>query len=537
MHRYQSHLSPRSQNRQSATPKRERKSISPVQASLSQNDAFTPDQPAESPALAMPTRRPAHSLASIPFFPPAESTPQESVSVDAEMIRQTAGQGRQTPADLTTGMVVQRLREGLTSETKPLTAKEDEAQKELFIQPSKAAKRKKGKKEIVELTEEEVSLQHLRQLDDKLIKLAEKVNKDYDKKAAQYTKSTGNDLEKTPYYKILELAIDKALGQYGAILEAALKENAGKGPGPLARVTQNPHDKSPIGLKRSQQIYDDLPEEEKEGEARTAIQYVIEHNGTIKNLMKDILFYHQKELPSSQELDPRSVEAAYVDALMNQKEKTELVRELAMQRVRHGPQTRGSTVYIEVTDKENKTIAWTHYKQLVHEALHTAAHSSFEAYLNSVPEELRNVINEGTVDYFAIKVWKQVASQLQANKSNPEYATVHGVIDPSETTPDQITQTDVDILQEYASRPQYPDEVKTIERAVAKLGEDRLKAAFFYGDVNHFFPSFETAMEEEKPNAVESNIDKEGKQEVKLEQPARGASERKKQKVTGEGND
>jgi Domain of unknown function (DUF4157) len=429
-------------------------------------------------------------------------------------------------------MAVQRLRSGFAEETKPLTEDEEQAQLKLFTDPTSQSKGKS--KQLVELSTKDVESKYVKQLNDDLIRLAQKANNKYDEKAAEYQGTSGNDLEKTPYYALLAQAIDKVLGMYASVLKEALVEAKGKGAGPLAQVANTPDDKSPIGMKRPDQLYKDFPKEEMKSETREAIQYQMKNNFTIKQTLATIRQHHREK--KGKQIDAQTLQEVYTEALLTQENVGKLTDELVRLRLRWSPQTRGSIVYFEPEGKTEKVGAWIIYKQLVHEALHTAAHRDFEAYLNTLSAELRDTINEGTVDYFANKVWRQVAAALVADTSNPEITTVHGITNPPEPKADELPKDDVVVLQKYASEYLYKSQVPVIEKAITKLGssgEDRLKAAYFYGDVNHFFPSYAEegpeAMDEEKKIEIkEGSGNLEGP--IEEEDPEKTASKRRRNK-------
>ena len=276
----------------------------------------------------------------------------------------------------------------------------------------------------------------------------------------------------TDYHKLLSLAVGKVMRKYGLVLKEAASAILGNAPQTLK-------------LHHADTRWDEIRKNHDEvaSEARLAAQYLLDTNERVQGAIQKIEQQHNKD-------NPLSVEQAYLGALYSDPDQSWLLA-LAECRVRWAPLTLGSDIYIAPPKQYSKNYfdTWTQYKYLVHEVLHTAAHPNFVKYIEEeAPPGSSNVILEGAVDFFAQSVWTDIINELQPDVESADVQTVQAIQGNKKSIPKALLAT----LKEWAPKPLYTLQVPQIERGVKELdnGANRLKAAFFYGDVYHFFPRF-----------------------------------------------
>jgi len=296
---------------------------------------------------------------------------------------------------------------------------------------------------------------------------------------AQYNKERKGDVDVSPgsdYNKILQLALTRVERRFGSLVAEALKESAGS----IFATKRNA-----IRLHQADSRWQGFPSDRRKiaEEAMSAAQYMLDTDGDVQAIVKKISQHHKENLVS--------VEQGYLEAL-RQDAPGDVFKALAEYRVRWSPLTSGSDIYIGTPVKLLQFDAWTQLKYLVHEAMHTVAHPNFEQYLHTeVPPEVSNTILEGTVDYFAQQVWVEIVDGLQANRDDPEVEMVHSIL-PKPTR--KVSSTLLGKLKQWADLPLYRAQVPIIVqivKAFSQNGEDRLRAAFFYGEVYKFFPRYQ----------------------------------------------
>lgn len=294
------------------------------------------------------------------------------------------------------------------------------------------------------------------------------------------------------YNNILNLAIQEVKKMYRVQLDEAYGETASdtnrfssylsaadNGGQPITRT--DPDERFNNALKDTQRIKD---------EAVSSAEYMIDVPATqdhqpVTTAFDAIVKYHQT---IDNQVTEAGVEEAYLQYLADHGEE-KLLKKLAEARLRYDPKTEENVIYLTAfSDQVQVKNAWSTYKVLVHEVMHTAAHRKFEEYARG-QGALSNIILEGTVDYFAHKVWQQiVANLLGASPNATTISVVQGI--SKATKQDTLSAAAKSNLSSDKDNLLYPDAVATIEEAIGKVtdGERRLKAAFFYGDVEHFFP-------------------------------------------------
>lgn len=296
------------------------------------------------------------------------------------------------------------------------------------------------------------------------------------------TRNKDADLSKdTPMYGVLQLAITKIKSKYGAVLDETLKLGA-------ASILATDSDK--IVLHQPDDRWKEYKDNEDtiREEAAAAAQYMVDTDADVQACIKDVLAPNHKE-------NLASVEQAYL-AAVSAKAPMEVLSRLAEYRVRWSPLTDGSDIFIEMPKEEGNTnarrfMAWTQYKYLVHEVMHTAAHPNFEKYLKeNAPAEVRNTVLEGCVDFFAQTVWMDIIGALQANTDNVEIKAIHDVL--ANNASSKVSGTFLGTLRNYKDQPLYTAQVPIIEGIIQALqgGEARLIDAFFFGKTDHFFPKY-----------------------------------------------
>lgn len=433
------------------------------------------------------------------FAPQADITRSQSDSSSKEPIARV-------PA---TPPVVQRKRDALGNETAPLSEKEEEDVRTALEPQEEDATI--GQK-VLKLTQQDITQKDVNSIRAALAKVAQPINNSLDR-SGKSLKASDYTYDKTsPHYKILQLAINKVLGHYGDILKEALKEytvseGEGKSPSPLAQAAKDPDQEPPLQLRHPQSLYEGTQDKTSLEEARDAIRYLMDIG---QSKVKESLDYIQKNhTKGKQKPERESLKQALLDAVIADIKKTQkrgsdpLVEALVKLRVRWAPQTVDSTIYIETKEKEDITRYWLHYRQIVHEVLHTAAHTNFEAYVANLPEKVKNTIKEGTPDYFAAQVWSQVVKDLQPNTTYKELTDIPEL----SSQPSQLKAIDVTVLQDNAKQALYEPQVVALKKIVTTFGssgEDRLKAAFFYGDVYHFFPRYASTQDASQPMEEEN---------------------------------
>lgn len=293
---------------------------------------------------------------------------------------------------------------------------------------------------------------------------------------------------KKRYDKERDASKDVSAGStYDNVLRLAMKEVGAKYGALFAEAAQSILAKSTKDIKLHQA--DSRWEKAKDNkalittEAQLAAQYMADTDPKVKSVLKKIAQLHKPD-------DLGSVEHAYLEALAASGDE-KLFSLLAECRIRWSPVTIGSDIYIETPpDMTDPFAAWTNFKYLVHEVVHTAAHPAFEEYVHQeAPPEAANTILEGTVDYFAQEVWEGIVTALKANKVSAEIGIVQAVLSGGTKT---VKAPLLQALQEWAARPLYVVQQPVIDQAVKSLenGPERLRSAFFYGNVHHFFPPY-----------------------------------------------
>jgi len=250
------------------------------------------------------------------------------------------------------------------------------------------------------------------------------------------------------------------------------------------------------------------------------------------------------------------VEEAYTQYVGTQPD-AELSKKLVELRVRWSPYTITGTVYAEQPeDKEYdaakegvskqkwqnqlKLDAWSNYKRMIHEVVHTAAHPDFKDYLDKLPAYVHNVIDEGTTDYFALQIWNKTqeyfdnffqesqtfkinntgrgtgrgkAPKLSESKQNL-VALIHSV--QKAIAHMTVNAQNLADLSSYRKAAIYAKQEAAIRSMVSiDDGERRLKAAYFYGEVDRFFPPAALFYEEEES---ERNDEEEGEERDAMEE-------------------
>ena len=320
----------------------------------------------------------------------------------------------------------------------------------------------------------------------------------YNFERAPVTPSTGPSSKKlkvnssSNYNAILNLAIKEAKKMYQVQLDEAYGETASDakrfssylsaadhGGQPITRA--DPDDRFKNALADTQRI---------KNEAISSAEYMIDVSSVLDHqavttAFEAIVKHHQT---IDNKVTEAGVEEAYLKYLADHGEK-KLLEKLAEARLRYDPKTEASTIYLTaLADTSSVKNAWNTYKVLVHEVMHTAAHRKFEEYVHE-QGALSNTILEGTVDYFAHKVWQRIVQNLLG--ASPDATTISVVQEISNAKKKySLSATAKGDLNSSQNELLYPDAVATIEEAIGKItdGERRLKAAFFYGDVEHFFP-------------------------------------------------
>jgi hypothetical protein len=113
------------------------------------------------------------------------------------------------------------------------------------------------------------------------------------------------------------------------------------------------------------------------------------------------------------------------------------------------------------TDRENKVFLWRTFQQLIHEYIHTLAHSAYRNYYNSLPSESEHTLKEGMTDVLTKIVWNNVDQNDRTLRE-----TIEG------TNPDPDFEPP--LLSVY---PQ----TRNAEEVVAIVGIRNVYAAYFLG--------------------------------------------------------
>lgn len=162
-----------------------------------------------------------------------------------------------------------------------------------------------------------------------------------------------------------------------------------------------------------------------------------------------------------------------------------MLQQLAEIRLKWGPITYGKNIYVQVKkDKINMGEQWTLYQTLVHESLHSAEHPGFHQFLeNHVPSGYQSNIREGVVEYLTMKIWDKIIKRVEEGASKPP-AELGGQLKASKS---QLSK-----MQSAFSggKSDYPYQMGLIDNIVQALehGDQRLEAAYFYGNVAAFLP-------------------------------------------------
>jgi len=194
-----------------------------------------------------------------------------------------------------------------------------------------------------------------------------------------------------------------------------------------------------------------------------------------------------------------TVQAAYARALVelaktNPKAQA-VLDQLAEVRLRWGPITYGPNIYMEIARaKPNLDEQWRLLKILIHEALHSAEHPNFTAFLaESVPEGLRSDLKEGIVEYLTGMIWADALSTV-ATKDRPSLDE-----GPAGKGVALAASAGRAATMASASDPQYAGQVAMVKTIIALIGDQgtaRVEAAYFYGNVEALLPRLVGMVEE-----------------------------------------
>lgn len=426
--------------------------------------------------------------------------------------RRTMGQQTASPqvsgvvAGAAPSAVVQRVRNGLSVVTTSLNSTEEADQKAVFT----AGKGQQSTPVTINGT-------YARSLFSKLKKVAEQylgemkiertsAAKPTNPKGKSNKKANTATISPNDYDALVALAIEQVKTMYHVQLQEAHQEAVTGAAPPSSVFDASENGGTPISRAEPDVRWNRIKADPAgnagriQDEAVAAARYILDTEDQFhedaQNQFETILTYHQQQNPTITAAD---VEEAYLNALTQDTKYQAYVNALAEVRLKWDPKTEGSTVYLaqvsedylnNLTEDERAGVAWDKLKRVVHEIVHTVAHQKFEDYAHQ-HEEYSNTIVEGTVDYFALKVWGEINNKLQGG--SPPQTLVQPVQNISGTDQQHLLSANaMQALQQMTTQPLYEEEVKTIKAAISKIpsGEERLKAAFFYGDVDHFFPKF-----------------------------------------------
>jgi hypothetical protein len=277
------------------------------------------------------------------------------------------------------------------------------------------------------------------------------------------------------YGQVLELAKQKVRAFYGEMLQEAVT---------LSGPDQASYFESGVTLHQVDDRWQAVKnnDETVRQQAGLAAQYLADTDPEVRHKLTSIA----EQFPDELQL---GAQQAYLNALLTSND-LELFRILAEYRVRWPQYTRFADIYTETLAVKTMTLfdAWSIYRVLLHELLHTAAHRAFTQYLiDEVPPHVSALITEGATEYFAHEAWKRIVGALP--KQGPDIAIVQAT---KAAGKDKLAPVTLSNIKLYVEDSLYPLQEGLIREAIDMFpdGLNRLKAAYFYGDISCFFPSY-----------------------------------------------
>jgi hypothetical protein len=432
-------------------------------------------------------------------------------------------------APLATGVSIQRvkMKQLGSKEPEPLTLDEQSRQKQAF-QAVKGEKTAALQKPL-----DEAELQRIRLA---LLEDAQNVLQGFNATRVK------NPIEVRPGNQdVLNRAIEDVLAAYGPYVKEAASSFLAE-------------EKS-IQYKNVESRWEKLKQSEGEvvNEFPTALQYMFDNAADFKSI-KEVL----ETITKAHDDNRVGVEEAFTEYVVQNPDK-ELTNTLVELRVRWSPYTLGDTIHAEQEQDKESTLksasrtpwlntlrlaAWGNYKQMIHEVVHTAAHPKFKAYLELLPPYLHNIIDEGTTDYFALQIWEKVLKPFNAffEKLNAVKLSGKGNTPKPSKEQDKLVKIVHSVQKAISHLPAnsqnlldlsenkkyalYQEQEAAIKQSLTSLkdGERRLKAAYFYGEVDRFFPPVELFLNEED----EEGEGEEGENSMQEEDNEKNDSERKR---------
>ncbi len=404
---------------------------------------------------------------------------------------------------------------GLQAEIQPLTKEESEAVEQL-LRPGGS-----GGIEPVRLTEDELGT-----IKTALGKAATAQIAKFDEGAF---KATTKDKLPDAYDDLKKLAIQKVLALYSPMVQATAKESPKmemeeQQGSILATAPDQIHLQTPIEKwKAYQQSAKEIDYQET---ASAAITYYY-GTKTIMDTVTKVAKQHLKEvkerkqMPEKLKKDQQKQLVGKIIAGVQENARATLLKDnvlvlqLAQARIRWSPTTEGDYITIaadnisknmgmakNLGDTKIKTV-WAIYQKMVHEVIHTAEHPVFKKYRSEVlPSDAQNTVHEGVTEYFAFRAWKQIVNELEKSakdqkkdvqqKLQKEVEVVYSIVDELKNQ-EFAGEKEVEDLKGRLdnSFSLYPGQLAIIESIVNMLkgGDDRLRAAYFYGRVEQIFPA------------------------------------------------
>lgn len=293
--------------------------------------------------------------------------------------------------------------------------------------------------------------------------------------STQLTYSAKNDrkdiTDLEAYTNILQRAVEIISQQYGLkIMYASLFNGADDSV--LENLKQ-------VQIHHSSERWEKASEAEIMEEGLAAIQWSMSNDSVTKAWVEKAGKFHN--------ISFHKTIASYSDYYAdNYKTYTTMYNNLAKVRLTWGPITYGKDIYLHIpTRKIQVADQWILLKTLIHETLHAIEHPNFTSFFqHNIPIGLQSDLREGITEYLTETIWTELISTLP--------------ITPKDTLSDlSKTLSTTKSRKPKLSSPytQYVPQVRMINDIIKILNEeegngtDRLKEAYFSGNIEAFLPA------------------------------------------------